>query len=86
MAIVSTLATAGSEGFFISGDGYVVTNNHVVADGISFEVSSDSGKTCTSRYPDCRRKHLGNGALYAPERYIEGPTKSKPEIQNSINY
>ena len=32
-------------GFFISGDGYVVTNNHVVANGKSFEVTSDSGKT-----------------------------------------
>jgi serine protease Do len=32
-------------GFFVSSDGYVVTNNHVVANGISFEVSIDSGKT-----------------------------------------
>jgi serine protease Do len=32
-------------GFFISGDGYVVTNNHVVANGTSFEVTIDSGKT-----------------------------------------
>ena len=32
-------------GFFVSGDGYVVANNHVVANGISFEVSIDSGKT-----------------------------------------
>jgi serine protease Do len=32
-------------GFFISGDGYVVTNNHVVANGTSFEVTTDSGKT-----------------------------------------
>src|SRR5208282_1951269 len=31
-------------GFFISGDGYVVTNNHVVANGTSFEVTTDSGK------------------------------------------
>ena len=32
-------------GFFISGDGYVVTNNHVVANGKSFEVTTDGGKT-----------------------------------------
>src|SRR6516164_4653403 len=32
-------------GFFISGDGYVVTNNHVVANGTSFEVSTDNSKT-----------------------------------------
>ena len=32
-------------GFFLSGDGYVVTNNHVVANGISFEVTTDGGKT-----------------------------------------
>ena len=32
-------------GFFLSGDGYVVTNNHVVTNGTSFEVTTDSGKT-----------------------------------------
>ncbi len=32
-------------GFFISDDGYVVTNNHVVANGTSLEVTTDSGKT-----------------------------------------
>jgi serine protease Do len=32
-------------GFFVRGDGYVVTNNHVVANGTSFEVTTDGGKT-----------------------------------------
>ncbi len=32
-------------GFFVSGDGYVVTNNHVVANGKRFEITTDSGKT-----------------------------------------
>ena len=36
-------------GFFISSDGYVVTNNHVVANGVSFEVTIDSGKTIRPR-------------------------------------
>ena len=30
-------------GFFMSGDGYVVTNNHVVANGTKSEVTTDSG-------------------------------------------
>jgi len=37
--------TAVGSGFFISGDGYIVTNNHVVANGKSFEVTTDDGKT-----------------------------------------
>ena len=37
--------TAVGSGFFISGDGYIVTNNHVVASGKSFEVTTDDGKT-----------------------------------------
>lgn len=36
--------TAVGSGFFISGDGYIVTNNHVVASGKSFEVTTDDGK------------------------------------------
>jgi serine protease Do len=37
--------TALGSGFFVSGDGYVVTNNHLVANGKSFEVTVDNGKT-----------------------------------------
>jgi len=35
--------TLGS-GFFISGDGYLVTNNHVVASGSAIEITTDDGK------------------------------------------
>jgi serine protease Do len=31
-------------GFFISSDGFIVTNNHVVAGGKSFEITTDDGK------------------------------------------
>jgi len=36
-------------GFFISGDGYIVTNNHVVASGKTIEVSTDDGKIYQAR-------------------------------------
>jgi serine protease Do len=32
-------------GFFLSGDGYIVTNEHVVAHGKSLEITTDGGKT-----------------------------------------
>jgi serine protease Do len=41
--------TAVGSGFFISGDGYIVTNNHVVANGKSFEVTTDDGKPTRPR-------------------------------------
>ncbi|MDE2064795.1 MAG: Do family serine endopeptidase [Bradyrhizobium sp.] len=31
-------------GFFVSSDGFIVTNNHVIAGGKSFEVTTDDGK------------------------------------------
>ncbi|RCL03712.1 MAG: serine protease Do [Candidatus Tokpelaia sp. JSC161] len=35
---------AQGSGFFISDDGYIVTNNHVIADGTSYVVVLDNGK------------------------------------------
>ncbi|WP_315975068.1 S1C family serine protease [Microvirga yunnanensis] len=36
-------------GFFISGDGYVVTNNHVVENGSAVEITMDDGKTLDAK-------------------------------------
>jgi serine protease Do len=40
---------AQGSGFFISADGYAVTNNHVVEKATSVEVSTDDGKTHSAR-------------------------------------
>ncbi len=42
-------ATGQGSGFFISADGYAVTNNHVVAKAESVEVTTDDGKTHTAK-------------------------------------
>jgi len=39
------IVTGQSSGFFISGDGYAVTNNHVVQDAENVQVTTDEGKT-----------------------------------------
>jgi serine protease Do len=42
-------ATGQGSGFFISADGYAVTNNHVVDKAESVEVTTDDGKTHTAK-------------------------------------
>ena len=41
--------TGQGSGFFISADGYAVTNNHVVDKAESVEVTTDDGKTYTAK-------------------------------------
>jgi serine protease Do len=41
--------TGEGSGFFISADGYAVTNNHVVDHASSVQVTTDSGKTYTAK-------------------------------------
>jgi serine protease Do len=41
--------TGQGSGFFISGDGYAVTNNHVVQDAESVKVTTDDGKTYSAK-------------------------------------
>ena len=42
-------STAQGSGFFISADGYAVTNNHVVERGKTIEVQTDDNKTYTAK-------------------------------------
>jgi serine protease Do len=42
-------ATGQGSGFFISADGYAITNNHVVAKAEEVEVKTDNGKTYTAK-------------------------------------
>jgi serine protease Do len=43
------MVTGVGSGFFISADGYAVTNNHVVDHASSVEVTTDDGKTYTAK-------------------------------------
>jgi serine protease Do len=43
------MITGEGSGFFISSDGYAVTNNHVVDHASSVEVKTDDGKTYTAK-------------------------------------
>ncbi len=48
-APVQEIKTALGSGFFISSDGYAVTNGHVVQHGVSFMIASDDGSTYRAR-------------------------------------
>ena len=48
-AAVAIVMTGQGSGFFISADGYAVTNNHVVDKAESVEVTTDDGKTYTAK-------------------------------------
>ena len=43
------MVTGQGSGFFISADGYAVTNNHVVQDAENVQVTTDDGKTYTAK-------------------------------------
>src|SRR6516165_11728922 len=43
------LVTGQGSGFFISADGYAVTNNHVVDKATTVEITTDDGKTYTAK-------------------------------------
>jgi serine protease Do len=43
------LVTAEGSGFFISSDGYAVTNNHVVDHAKSVQVTADNGTVYTAK-------------------------------------
>ena len=48
--VTAGMATMGQgSGFFISSDGYAVTNNHVVEGADKVEVTTDAGKTYTAK-------------------------------------
>src|SRR5581483_11196573 len=42
-------AQAQGSGFFISADGYVVTNNHVIANAVQLQVVTDEGRTLDAK-------------------------------------
>jgi serine protease Do len=44
-----TIVTGEGSGFFISADGYAVTNNHVVDHATSVQVTTDDGKTYSAK-------------------------------------
>ncbi len=43
------IKTALGSGFFISSDGYAVTNDHVVQHGVSFQISTEDGTAYTAK-------------------------------------
>jgi serine protease Do len=61
------IMTAQGSGFFITADGYAVTNNHVVDKAKAVEITTDDGKTYDAELPVARcpadARHLGGVAL-----------------------
>ena len=43
------IVTGQRSGFFISADGYAVTNGHVVDKAKTLDITTDSGKSCTAK-------------------------------------
>jgi len=77
----TTSGTALGSGFFISGDGYIVTNEHLVSDGKRIEVTSDSGKTYqakvvgTDRQTDLALIRITAGSDFPFVRFAADPPR-----------
>ena len=62
--------TALGSGFFVSSDGYAVTNNHVVENGRNFEITTDDGKTYAA-------KVIGTETVASP------PVSDRPPVKRT---
>ena len=70
--------TGQGSGFFISGDGFAVTNNHVVDKAESVQVTADDGKTHTAKVigTDPRTDLALIKVEGGPFPYVKRPDKS----------